>query len=312
MAIRSSVQTKPVQFGKYNKERISSKTRRAIVAYAFLLPVIIYFSVFFFYPIALELWASLRNGLPLVGESQFVGLDNYQQIFQDKRVLHSFKVTLIYSVGSTIITAVIGLILALILNQKIRGRVIIRSIIFFPYMISVVIIALLWGNILDPYVGILNSFLYAIGLDGQYWLTDINAALPAVISLVVWQNMGYAMVIYLAGLQNIPEQYYEAARIDGASSLHLFRYITLPLLAPTTLFITVIGMIGNLQAIAPAYLITRGGPADATNLFAYHVFNVAFDELRIGYASALAFMMFAVIFVLTMIQFKIAGNQVEY
>lgn len=294
------------------KEWFSSKTRRALVSYFFLLPAILYFSIFFFYPIALELWASLRSGLPLVGESQFVGVENYQRILQDKRVIHSFKVTLIYSIGSTVITAIVGLILALILNQKIRGRVIIRSIIFFPYMISVVIIALLWSNILDPYLGILNSFLYSIGIDGQNWLTNPHSALPAVISLVVWQNMGYAMVIYLAGLQNIPEQYYEAARIDGASKFHLFRYITLPLLAPTTLFITVIGMIGNLQAIAPAYLITRGGPADATNLYAYHVFNVAFDELRIGYASALAFMMFAVIFVLTMIQFKIAGNQVEY
>lgn len=298
--------------GSKQREWFSSKTRRTLVSYSFLLPAILYFSIFFFYPIALEFWASLRSGLPLVGESQFVGIENYQRILQDKRVIHSFQVTLIYSVGSTVVTAIVGLILALILNQKIRGRVIIRSIIFFPYMISIVIIALLWSNILDPYLGILNSFLFSIGIGGQNWLTNPNSALPAVISLVVWQNMGYAMVIYLAGLQNIPEQYYEAARIDGASKFHLFRYITLPLLAPTTLFITVIGMIGNLQAIAPAYLITRGGPADATNLYAYHVFNVAFDELRIGYASALAFMMFAVIFVLTMIQFKIAGNQVEY
>lgn len=308
----TSIEPKLDLAGSKHREWVSSKTRRALISYSFLLPAILYFSIFFFYPIALEFWASLQSGLPLVGESQFVGIENYQRILQDKRVIHSFKVTIIYSVGSTVITAIVGLILALILNQKIRGRVIIRSIIFFPYMISIVIIALLWSNILDPYLGILNSFLYSIGIDGQNWLTNPNTALPAVISLVVWQNMGYAMVIYLAGLQNIPEQYYEAAKIDGASKFHLFRYITLPLLAPTTLFITVIGMIGNLQAIAPAYLITRGGPADATNLYAYHVFNVAFDELRIGYASALAFMMFAVIFVLTMIQFKIAGTQVEY
>ena len=292
--------------------RLSISQRQALTAYILLIPAFIYFAIFFFYPIGVEFWASLRDGQPLIGPSEYVGFDNYERALTDDRTLNSMEVTAKFAVGSTVFTTICGLGLALLLNQPLKGRVIIRSILFFPYMISTVIIALLWRNILDPYVGVLNTLLWELGHDGQYWLTDIDKALPTIIGLTVWQGMGYAMVLFLAGLQNIPQVYYEAAKIDGANNLRQFRYITLPLLAPTTLFVTVIGMIGNLQAFAPAYLITRGGPADATRLYGFHVFNVAFTESNFGYASAQAFLMFLIILVLTVLQLTFAGRNVEY
>jgi multiple sugar transport system permease protein len=292
--------------------RLSLAKRQALTAYLFLIPAFIYFAIMFFYPIGLEFWASMQDGQPLIGASHYVGLDQYIDALQDERVLNSLGVTAAFAVGSTVLNMVVGLALALLLNQRLRGRIIIRSIIFFPYMISIVIVALIWRNILDPYLGILNSVLLKLHIPTQAWLTSVDAALPTIIGLTVWQNMGYAMVLFLAGLQNIPDVYYEAAKLDGASSLKQFRHITLPLLAPTTLFVTVIGMIGNLQAIAPAYLITRGGPADATRLYAFHVFHVAFTDNNFGYASAQAFLMFLIILALTVVQLRIGGREVEY
>lgn len=154
--------------------------------------------------------------------------------------------------------------------------------------------------------------LGALGLPQQFWLANYTQALPAIIAITVWQAMGYTMVLFLAGLQGIPEDYYEAAKVDGASGWRLFWNITLPLLAPTTLFVSVIGVISSLQAFAQPYIITQGGPADATRPFVYHVFDAGFSQLDFGYASALAFLMFAVILVLTAIQMRIGRNTVEY
>jgi multiple sugar transport system permease protein len=292
--------------------RLTLAQRQALTAYAILLPAFIYFAVFFFYPISVEFWASLRDGQPLIGPSTYVGLDNYERALNDERTINSLEVTFKFTIGSTLFTAVLGLALAIILNQPLRGRIFIRSVIFFPYMISTVIVALIWRNILDPYLGILNSVLYKFNLPEQFWLTDADKALPTIVGLTVWQTMGYAMILFLAGLQNIPAEYYEAAKIDGANGYRQFRHVTLPLLAPTTLFVTVISVIGNLQAFIPAYIITRGGPADATRLYGYHVFNVAFTELNFGYASAQAFLMFLIILVLTVAQLGLGGRSVEY
>ena len=284
-------------------------SRQARVAYLFLTPAILYFTVFFFYPIAQEIWLSFHTGSDT---ASWAGLDNYRRAFADGRVWHSFWVTVLFAVGTTVGSIVIGLLLALLLDQRLRGRIAIRSILLFPYLISFVIIGLMWRNILDPYVGVLNGVLLDLGLPQQFWLSSYGAALPTIIGITVWQSMGYNMVLFLAGLQGIPREYYEAARVDGASGLQLFFNITLPLLAPTTLFVSVIGVIGSLQAFAQPYIITQGGPADATNLFVYHVFNAGFGQLDFGYASALAFLMFLVILVLTVIQLRVGRDNVEY
>jgi multiple sugar transport system permease protein len=291
---------------------MSLTTRQAITAYAFLIPAIAYFLLYFFYPIALEFWASLFRGQPLIGQSSFAGLSNYVEAVNDRRVRDSLVVTLIYAFGATGVTVVIGLGLAALLSGPIWGSTFLRAVIFFPYIISYVIVALMWKSILDPYTGILNSALIALGLPTQNWLGDVETALPTLIGITVWKDAGYAMLIYLAALQAIPSTFYEAASIDGATPTQQFRYLTLPLLMPTTLFVMVISMITHLQELAPAYLITGGGPADATQLFSFFVFRKAFFELNIGYASALSFMMFLLILAITAVQFKLGHREIRY
>lgn len=292
--------------------RLSRRAQQTLIAYLLLSPAIVYFTVYFFYPIGLEFWASLFSGQPLIGDSQFAGFGNYAAALQDDRVRRSALVTLGYAVGVTAGSIVIGLGLALLLDQRLPGRAVFRAIVFFPYIISFVIIALIWQAILDPYTGILNSVLFALGLSGQSWLNDTSTALPVLIGITVWKDAGYAMLIYLAALQSIPSDFYEAASIDGATPVQKFRHVTLPLLAPTTLFIAVVSMISQLQEVAPAYLITKGGPADATRLFSLHVFEAAFFELNIGYASALSFLMFLLILVVTLVQFRLLNREVRY
>jgi multiple sugar transport system permease protein len=292
--------------------RLSRRTRHTLIAYSLLSPAIVYFSVYFFYPMGLEFWASLHTGQPLIGESRFSGLDNYAAALGDARVRQSLFVTLAFAFGVTSANIAIGLGLAVLLNRPMPGRTAIRAIIFFPYIISFVIVALMWQAILDPYTGILNSILAAVGLPTQNWLGDTSTALPTLIAITVWKDVGYAMLIYLAALQSIPSDFYDAASIDGASPRQRFWYVTWPLLAPTTLFIAVVSMISQLQELAPAYLMTKGGPADATRLFSLHVFEAAFFELNIGYASALSFVMFLVILAITFVQFRLLNRDISY
>ncbi|WP_421724977.1 carbohydrate ABC transporter permease [Bauldia sp.] len=288
------------------------RTRDALVAYMLLLPGIIYFSVYFFYPIAIEFWASLFRGQPLIGASEFAGLANYTAALTDPTVRHSFWITLIYAVGTTSITLLIGLGLASILCGPMKLNAAIRAIIFFPYIISFVIVALMWKSLLDPYTGLLNNLLIVLGLPTQNWLNTPSTALPTMIAITVWKDVGYAMLIYIAAILGIPSTLYEAATIDGAQPRQTFFMITLPLLMPATLFLAVVGMIGNLQDLSAPYLLTGGGPANATRLFSLHVYETAFLELNIGYASAQSFLMFIVILIVTFVQFRLLNRQVSY
>jgi multiple sugar transport system permease protein len=288
------------------------RTRQALIAYGLLLPAIVYFATYFFYPIIVELWASFFRGAPLIGEAQFAGFDNYIQAFTDERVRRALWITVVYATATTAGTLVIALGLAAILAGPVRGNSIIRAVIFFPYIVSFVIVALMWKSLLDPYTGILNSILYMFGLEGQNWLGTPQTALPTMIGITVWKDAGYATLIYIAAMQGIPQSLYEAAGLDGASKRQSFLSITLPLLTPTTLFLAVISMISHLQDLSAPYLLTNGGPANATRLFSLHVYEAAFKELNIGYASALAFLMFLVILVITFIQFRLLGRQVNY
>lgn len=286
--------------------RVGLASRQAVIAYIFLAPALIYFTIFFFYPIVLELWASMQS------TTAFVGLENYLRAFQDARVWGTFKVTLLFAAGVTLLNVIVGLALALLLDLPLRGRVVFRAIFMVPYMTSMIIVGLMWRNILDPQIGILNRLLLVFGLPAQDWLTNYQLALPAVIGITLWQGVGYTMVLFLAGLQGIPREYYEAAHVDGAGGLARFRFVTLPLLAPTTLFVVIIGIINSLQAFAQAFVITQGGPADATRFYVFHVYNVAFNENNLGYASALSFLMFLVILVLTLIQLRVGNKATEY
>lgn len=290
----------------------SWRKRQALLAYALLSVPIVYFLVYFFYPIVVELVASLFSGQPLIGQAEFAGAGNYVQAFVDPRAQHAFLTTLIYAVGTTVLTLVPALGLAAILSGPIRGAKLVRTIIFFPYIISFVIVALMWKSLLDPYSGIVNNVLVALGLPTQNWLGDPDAALLTMTLITVWKDIGYATLIYIAAIQSIPGSLYEAASLDGALPRQMFAFVTIPLLAPTTLFLAVTGMISQLQDISASLLLTNGGPADATRVFSLEVYETAFKELDIGYASALSFLMFLVILVVTVIQFKLLNREVSY
>lgn len=288
------------------------KTKRTLMSYLFLTPAIIYFFVYFFWPIGIEFWASFRSGQPLIGESQFVGLSNYINIFNDRVAVKSIGVTMIYALGSVVFTLAIALALAAMLAGPLKGGKVLRAILFFPYIVSFVISALMWKSIFDPYSGLLNAVLGYFGLPQQFWLSNPDTAIWVLIFVSVWKDIGYAVLIYIAAIQGVPGHLYEAARLDGAKPFHLFRDITIPMLMPTTLFLAVMIMIGSLQEMALPYLMTSGGPANATRLYSLHVYETAFIGLNIGYASALSFLMFVVILFITWAQFKLLNRDIRH
>lgn len=273
------------------------RARQARTAYLFLTPAVIYFVLFMFWPLIQEFQLSFTRGFTTLRP---VGWKNYSSIIRDPEVQHAFRITLIYAASALILGACVGLLLALILNQKFRGRTLARTMILTPYMTSVAIVGLMWRNILDPTTGILNSVLSSLHLPTQHWLT--TAPLATLVGITVWQEAGYFMLLFLAGLQGIDPQIYEAARLDGASPWKRFWSLTLPLLAPTTLFVGLVGMISTLQQFGLPYLVTNGGPGNATSLYVYQVYRETFQSGNLGYASAMSFAFLAVIMVLSLIQ----------
>jgi multiple sugar transport system permease protein len=272
----------------------------------FLAPAVVFFMALFFIPIVSQLWTSLYGG---TRGDVFVGLGNFARAFRDPNVVGSFITTVVYAASALLVGIALGVLLAVILNEALPGRTVFRAILLIPYLTSISIIGLLWRNLLDPQVGIINRVLAAVGLPGQDWLT--SAPLAVIVGITVWSSVGYTMVLFLAGLQGIPSEYYEAARVDGANGWARFRYVTWPLLRPTTLFVSIIGVIGALQQFALPYIVTSGGPANATALYAFRVFNVAFNDGNFGYASALSFLLLLVILVLSLIQLRLgrAGDE---
>ncbi|MGH3660942.1 MAG: carbohydrate ABC transporter permease [Micromonosporaceae bacterium] len=282
--------------------------RQARTAYLFLIPALLFFGVFFYLPIGNIIATGMHTGPQA---DVFNGVGNYQEALTDPAVRNSFMVTLIFAVATTCGSIALGLGLALLVNQPLRGRVAFRAAMLVPYLISVAIVGLMWRNILDPQLGILNRLLTSLDLPTQQWLT--THPLATIIGVMLWQHVGYTMVLFLAGLQGIPEEYYEAAEVDGASSWHRFWSITLPLLAPTTLFVSVMSVLSGLQAFGQAYIITGGGPANDTDLYVFHIYNVAFTSRDFGYASALSFLLLLLIIVVTIVQLRVGRRgEVQY
>lgn len=278
--------------------------RRSVTALLFLSPALLFFAVMFFLPLGNEFVTSLYTGPQA---ATFGGVENYVRALTEPAVRHAFLVTTMYAAGVLVVSIALGVLLATILNQGLRGNVVFRGILLVPYLTSVAIVGLLWRNILDPQIGLLNRVLSVVGLPEQQWLT--THPLAAIVGIAVWQEVGYTTLLFLAGMQGIPQTYYEAAVMDGASPWWRFRHVTLPLLAPTTLFVSIIGVITSLQQFALPFLVTNGGPGDATDLFGFRVYEVAFTFRDFGYASALSYLMLVVILVLSVIQLRVGRRR---
>ncbi len=285
----------------------------ARTAFAFLAPTLVYFAVFYGLPILMDLAMSLYSGTAFLGRGgRFVGLLNYEILFQDGDAVASIVRTLVFSAGIVAISVPCGLGLALTLNADVRFRALFRAIMFFPYMTSMVIISLVWSVLYQTEGGLLNYLLEALGLPKVGWMTNPDVALLSLIIMTAWAEIGYNMVLFLAGLQGIPGEFYDAAKVDGAGSWNVFRHITLPLLSPTTFFCVLMSVILSSEAFTQVFIMTRGGPAQATELFSYRVWDTAFHNASFGYAAAMVFLMFLGLFVITVFLFRGWRTEVEY
>lgn len=242
----------------------------------------------------------------------FVGLDNYERLLGDANFRAAVVNTLGYVAGYLPLVFVGGMLIALALNQRLRGLALIRTAYFLPVVTSWVVVALMWRWLLDPRAGIVNFALGLVGLDGPGWYTDPAWAMPSVIIASAWKDLGFVMVILLAGLQSIPEEYYEAASVDGAGRWSRFRNITLPLLTPSLFFVLVISLINNLQVFDQVWVMTKGGPAGATTVVVEQIVTNAFSYGQMGYAAAMSMLFFVVLLIITMVQFRLQRRWVTY
>ncbi|GMA15326.1 sugar ABC transporter permease (plasmid) [Deinococcus metallilatus] len=282
--------------------------RERWTAALFLAPDVIGLAVFVVLPIVAALVISFTNWNAL-GSPSWVGAANYQRLLADPVFWSSLRVTALYTVIYVPLVFAVSLGLALLANQRLPLIGAFRTIFFVPVVLSLVVTGLMWRFIFDEQVGLLNYALSLVHLPPRAWLGDVNLALPAIIVVSVWINMGYYMTIFLAGLQDIPREYYEAARIDGAGGWQSFWRITLPLLRPTSLFVLVVTLIGSFQVFDQIWVMTKGGPADATQVTVIYIYKQAFQYLSLGYASAIAFALFLVIFVVSLAQFWLVRKE---
>jgi len=288
------------------------KDRKETAAgYLFLLPALGGILVFILGPVVAAIALSFTKW-DLLTPAKFIGLSNYQELIQDPMFRKVMLNTLIFTGASVPLSLILSLGLALALNQKIKGIVIFRTIYFLPVVSSMVAVSLVWRWLYNPNYGLLNYFLNLLHLPSVNWLFSTTWAMPAVILMSVWKGLGYNMVIFLAGLQGIPQMYYESAKIDGAGKFQAFKNITLPLLSPTTFFVLVISIISSFQVFDQIFVMTSGGPAHATEVIIYYIYHNAFQIFRMGYASALAFCLFIIIFALTLLQIRLSKRWVFY
>lgn len=271
--------------------------------YFFILPSLLHLTVFFLIPLGFSLWLSFHDWRGLnIRNPPFVGLANYGFMLGDRRWWNAVRNTFFYTFMSVPIGMAVSLGIALLMNLRIPGVYIFRAIFFIPVITSWVAVSVVWLWVLDGNIGLLNYGLSLIGVDGPDWLTDPQTAMLALILIATWKGAGFQMIIWLAGLQGIPKEMYEAAVVDGASRLQRFRYVTLPLLAPTTFFLLITGVIGSFQVFTPVFVLTQGGPRNSTDVAVYRIYQRAFVNFDFGYASALAWVLFVFIFLATLIQ----------
>ena len=250
----------------------------------------------------------------VLGGSVFTGLANYSRMLSDDRLRTVYANTFLFTIFAVFFNVSIGLALAVLLNRRLPQLVrnFFRSIYFFPLLVAHTYVAVIWQFLYQRDTGVINYYLSLLGLGPVAWLASPNWVLPSVIIMDVWKNTGFAMIIFLAGLQNIPRDYYEAARIDGAGALQLFLRITFPLLTPTIFFVLIIFMIGAIQVFDTIIVLTGGGPGDASRSVVIYIYEQAFQNFDLGYASTIAMTLFVVILTLTLFQFWFSRRWVHY
>ena len=277
--------------------------RHILHAYLFIAPIILLFGIFRVVPSIQTLLYSFYKVELLRNRFTFIGLENFSDLFADEIFRGAALNTMKYVLTIVPVSAFLGLVLAVLFNTKFHLKEFFKAVYFSPMVTSTVAAAMVWWWMYNPQFGIFNVLLKLVGLPSQPWLMSSSMALPSIIIFSIWKNLGYNMIIYLAGLQAIPQQFYEAATIDGAGGLSRFRHITIPLLAPTTTFILIYNSISAFQVFDQVFVLTSGGPANSTNVVVLDLYRQAFQRFNFGYAAAEAMVLFLFIMGVTILQY---------
>ncbi len=277
----------------------------------FVGPIVFSLLVFTYGPVLVALYLSFCKG-DYLSTPLWVGAANYARALHDPIFWKSLTNTACYVLGTVPLGMALSLALALAMNQELRGIVFYRCIFFLPTITSSVAISMMWGWMYNPEFGLINELLARIGIKGPMWLASVEWALPAIMIMSIWRGLGYNMLLFLAGLQGIPRELYEAAEIDGAAAWRRFLHVTFPLLSPTTFMIAILSIIGGFQIFEYSYVMTHGGPLYATMTVVLMIYSRAFETFEMGYASALSYALFAVILLLTLVQWKGQSRWVFY
>ena len=293
-----------------NPNRRKRKKGDLLSALLFLSPTLVVFGAFILFPVVFSFYLSFQKWNMFGGSSTYVGLDNYISLFKNPDFWLVLKNTLIYTLATVPLNMIFSLLIAYALNKKIIGKKFLRTALFAPVVISPVAAAVIWRWLYDPNFGLINYFLGFFGIGSINWLNDPSAAMFALIIMGVWKTFGINMILFSAGLQAIPENYYEAALIDGAGPWARFWHVTIPLLAPTLFFIMVMSMIGSFQVFDLVYVLTSGGPLGATKVLVFYIYEYAFKYFQMGYASAASYVLFAILFIFTMLQIRFLKDKV--
>lgn len=286
------------------------KTRRKIarydkgdtrVAWLMLSPFLLFFALFVLYPILMNIYYSFTNYN--LDSADWVGLKNYRRLFRDKAFLMALKNTSIYAFFGVVALTVLGFATASVLNRKIRGIRFIRMLMIFPYATSMTAVAMIWLMLLDPTAGLINKILRMAGLTGVDWLFNVRTALPCLIFVHIWKNIGYCMLIYLAGMQSIPEELYEAATVDGASEFNKLFHITLPMVRPVSFFVLITTMLESFKTFDQVKLMTGGDPLYSTTTIVHQIYQRGFAEFRMGYAAAMSVVLLVIMLAITLMNY---------
>jgi multiple sugar transport system permease protein len=289
-----------------------ARVLRVLEPYLYLLPTFIGLTLFSAGAVAASFFMSFTQW-DFVSSPEWVWLDNYVMLWQSDLFWEVFRNTVYFILLAVPLSVACSLALALAANTGLKGITFFRTAYFLPVVSSMIAVALVWSWIFNPEYGLLNYLLQVLfGIKGPAWLDSTSWALPAMVIVTVWKGLGYSMVIFLAGLQNIPQDLYHAATIDGAGVWKRFRHITLPMLSPTTFFVLVITLINSFQVFEQTYVLTKGGPANSTLTMSYYIYQNAFQFFQMGKAAALSYVLFAAIFAVTLVQFRIQKRWVFY
>lgn len=287
--------------------------REALAAYLFILPTFVGYTTFVIGPILAAIGISLTR-YDILSPPKFVGLANYANLLSDPRLRVVYANTIFFTVFAVTFNISVGLLLAVLINRHMPAslKYLFRTAYFFPVLVALAYSAIIWQFLYQKDTGVINYYLSFLGVEQIPWLNSTRWVMPSIIIMDVWKNAGFAMLVFLAGLQNIAPSYYEAAQLDGANRWQLFRHITLPLISPTLFFNLIIYMIGALQVFDSIAVLTQGGPGDASRSLVMYIYENAFQLFQMGYASAIAITLFIIIMILTLIQFRLSQAWVHY